>query len=74
LGHFHLHPIPGGEADEALAHLPGNGRQYLMFVVQFDAKHRSGENRNDTALDLNRFFHSFLYPAFPVFGWPYGEK
>src|SRR5271169_2844563 len=38
-GHLHLHAVTDGEAHEPLAHFAGNGRQHLMFVVQFDAEH-----------------------------------
>src|SRR5258706_5172801 len=57
LRHLHLHAITDGETDEALAHLAGNGRQHLMLVVQFDAKHGSRQNGLDATFDFYVFFH-----------------
>jgi hypothetical protein len=57
LRHLHFHAVADGEADEAFAHLAGNGRQHLMLVVQFDAKHRSGQHGLDTTFDFYVFFH-----------------
>jgi hypothetical protein len=57
-GHFHFHAVTDSEAHPAFAHLSANGGKYEMFVVQFDAKHGSGQHRCDAAFDFNvLFFH-----------------
>ena len=55
-GHFHLHTVAHGEADEALAHLPANCGEDEMLVVEFDAEHRAREDDLHTAFDFNVFF------------------
>jgi hypothetical protein len=55
--HLHLHAVADGEAHEPLAHFAGNGRQHLMLVVQLDAKHRSGQDRQNAPLNFDVFFH-----------------
>jgi hypothetical protein len=56
-GHFHADAVADGEADEALAHLARDVRENLMFVGQFDAKHRSGEHRKYLSFNLDWLFH-----------------
>ena len=38
-------------------HLAGNGRQHLMLVVQFDAKHRPRQHGLNPTFDFYVFFH-----------------
>src|SRR5271170_4340072 len=54
LRHRHLDAVAGGQADETLAHLARNmGENDVLAVVQLDAKHRAGQDRNDLALDFD---------------------
>ena len=54
--HFHFHAVADGQAHPAFAHLATDGRQDNVLVVQFDAEHRAGQNRLDTAFDFDVFF------------------
>ena len=58
LRHFHFHPVADGQADETLPHLAGDGREHLVFVVQFDAEHCPRQYRRDAAFNLYMFFHT----------------
>ena len=51
------HPVAGNDPDKIFPHLAGDGRQHLMLVIEFNAEHRSGENRQDFSLYLNVLFH-----------------
>ena len=54
LGHLHLHPVAGREADKALAHLARDmGEDDVLAVVQLDAKHRAGQNGHHFAFDFD---------------------
>jgi len=52
--HLHFYAIACSEANESFAHFPGNGCQHEMPVVEFDAKHRSGQDQFHGALDFDR--------------------
>src|SRR5262249_11013670 len=49
-------------ANEILAHLPGNVRQHLMLVLQFNPEHRIRQRFQHRCHDFNRVFftHSLL--------------
>jgi len=53
----HLHPysIANCEANKSLAHLPGDVRKNQVIVRKRNAKHGSGKDRHDRALDGDRF-------------------
>jgi len=54
LRHLHFHAIAGGQADEALAHLARDmGQDDVLAVVQLDAKHRAGKDRDDPAFNFD---------------------
>src|ERR1035441_582419 len=55
--HLHLHAVADGEPHEPFAHFAGNGRQHLMLVVQFDAEHCSGQDRQDAPFNFDVLFH-----------------
>ena len=55
-GHFHFDAVAGGDADPALAHFAGDGREDHVFVVQFDPEHRSGQDRLDAAFYFDMLF------------------
>ena len=58
--HFHFHAVADGEAHPALAHLAADRGEDEVFVVQFDAEHRSGQHGRDATFDFNVFFfHGF---------------
>src|SRR5437867_3545363 len=59
-GHLHLHAVAGGQADEALAHLAGNGGQHLVLVVEFHPEHRACQHGDDAAFYFNVLFHQFF--------------
>src|SRR5262245_5438768 len=50
---LHLHLVARQDADVVLPHLPGDLRQYLVTVVQFDAEHGAGKGFGDLAFDLD---------------------
>jgi hypothetical protein len=54
--HLHFHPVPNCKPNETFAHLSGNVRENEMIVRECDAKHGSGEDRHDSALQLDGFF------------------
>ena len=41
--HLEFYPVAYGEADEALAHPPGNVSQHDVLARKLDPKHGSGE-------------------------------
>src|SRR6516164_1052101 len=47
--HLHFHAATGGEAHPALAHLPADGGQHQVLVVQLDPEHGAGQYRRDAA-------------------------
>jgi len=55
--HFHLHAVAHGEADKLFSHLAGDGRQHLMLVVEFNSKHRPGQDSQDFSFDFDVLFH-----------------
>ena len=55
-GHLHLDAIADRDADPALAHFSGDSGKHHVFVVQFDPKHRAGEDGLDAAFYFNMFF------------------
>ena len=57
-GHFHFNSVADCEPDPAFAHLPGDGGEDEVFVVQFDAEHGARQNGMDDSFDFDgRFFH-----------------
>jgi len=57
--HIHLHPVPQVQSDEALAHLPRNGREHDVLIVQFHPEHCACQDSNDLSFNLYVFFHEF---------------
>ena len=55
-GHFHLHTVANGEADEAFAHLAADGGEDEVLVVEFDAEHGSGQDDFHATFDFDVFF------------------
>jgi hypothetical protein len=51
------HPISGQDAYKILTHLSGNVRQYLMLVLQFDAKHGVWQRFDDR----RHYFNGILF-------------
>ena len=59
--HFHFHAVPGDETDETLAHFAADRGEHHVFIVQFDAEHRSSQHRvNATFYFDSLFFHMYL--------------
>ena len=53
--HLHSYSIANCEANKSLAHLPGDVRENQVIVRKRNAKHGSGKDRHDRALDGDRF-------------------
>lgn len=58
--HFHFDPITDRQADEPFAHATRDVGQDLVFVIELDAEHGSGEHGEDPAFEFNRLFHNFF--------------
>jgi len=58
--HLHLHAVADGEAHPALAHLSTDRREHQMLVVEFDAEHRAGQHRGDTAFHFDVLFFALF--------------
>jgi len=54
--HLHSYSITNCQANESLAHPPGDVREHQMIVRESDAKHGSGEHRHNRALHFDGFF------------------
>ncbi len=53
-GHFELHAVAVGEADEAFAHLSGDVRENLVLIGEFDTEHGARENGDDLAFGFDK--------------------
>jgi len=53
--HLHSYSIANCEANKSLAHFPGDVRENQVIVRKRNAKHGSGKDRHDRALDGDRF-------------------
>ena len=56
--HLHLNHVADGDFYEMLAQFPGNMGKHLVSILQFHAKHRTGQNCDNLTLDLNIIFRS----------------
>ena len=62
-GHFDFDAVSDGQTDETFSHFAGNVSEHDMTVLEFDAKHRPGQNRLYRAFRLDVFFHPFCPPS-----------
>ena len=53
---FHLDLVAWEDPDVVHPHLPGNVREYLVSVVEFDLEHGIRQRFEDLALEYNRIF------------------
>ena len=67
-GQLYRHLVTRENLDEILAHLPGDMREHLVSVIEFDSKHGVGQWLNHRSLHLNHVFfrHSFLLLPIPA--------
>ena len=56
LRHLDVDLVTDGDPDEILPHLPGNMRQHLVTVGQFDTEHRSREHLGDRSRKFDVLF------------------
>jgi hypothetical protein len=54
-GHFQLHPVAIGEADEAFAHFARDMGENLVLIGQLHPEHGPGENGDDFAFGFDKF-------------------
>ena len=52
--HFHLDPVANHQANEALAHFPGNVSEDLVPAGQLHLEHRTSQNCGDGPLHFHR--------------------
>ena len=58
--HLDIHLVAGKHTDAILAHLAGSMGQYLMIIIEFDAKHCVGQQFHDRAAKFDEVFLSHL--------------
>src|SRR5581483_5767011 len=64
---LHGHAVAGKNANEVLAHLAGDVRQHLMFVLQFHPEHGIGQRLNDHRHHFDRVFLAQMpFLSFPA--------
>jgi hypothetical protein len=55
-GHLHFDTVADGESNPALAHLPGDGWQDEVLIVELNSEHGSRQNRVHHSFDLDGHF------------------
>ena len=61
--HFHFDAVANGQAHPAFAHFAADGGEDDVLVVEFDTKHRAGQNGLDPTFDFDVFFFDWCSHA-----------